>query len=299
MIKGTIIKGYSGFYYVDTGNDVIACSLRGKNRLIKTDFFPGDKVEIEIIDQEKKVGVIDKISKRKNFLVRPPIANIDQVIITSAMKDPTPDFMLIDRLSVLAAIQWIYPVLVFNKTDLSEPGQEEIIRQIYKEAEFPLLFVSADEEKTKNEVRSELKKLLENKITIVAGISGVGKTSLINLLEIGEMHKVGEVSRKLKRGKHTTRHTELLQIGKESWVADSPGFSSLEFPDDVSAEEIPKAYPEFRKYDHLCKFNNCFHLKEPDCEIKRQLEAGIISKSRYNNYKYFIDEIRNRKERRY
>ncbi len=299
MIKGTIIKGYSGFYYVDTGNDVIACSLRGKNRLIKTDFFPGDKVEIEIIDQEKKVGVIDKISKRKNFLVRPPIANIDQVIITSAMKDPTPDFMLIDRLSVLAAIQWIYPVLVFNKTDLSEPGQEEIIRQIYKEAEFPLLFVSADEEKTKNEVRSELKKLLENKITIVAGISGVGKTSLINLLEIGEMHKVGEVSRKLKRGKHTTRHTELLQIGKESWVADSPGFSSLEFPDDVSAEEIPKAYPEFRKYDHLCKFNNCFHLKEPDCEIKRQLEAGVISKSRYNNYKYFIDEIRNRKERRY
>lgn len=296
---GTIIKGYSGFYYVDIGDKVIACSLRGKNRLKNTDFLPGDKAEIEIIDYDKATGVVNKTLKRKNSLLRPQVANIDQVVITSSLKNPVPDFMLIDRLTIIAGVQGISPVLIFNKLDIAETGLVEEIKDIYRVSEYPMLFVSAEDQGTKEQVRQELIGILENKISIVAGISGVGKTSLINLLGLEQELKVGEISRKLKRGRHTTRHTELLQITKDSWIADSPGFSSLEFPDTLSAAQIPKVYPDFLKYDHLCKFNNCMHIKEPGCEIKKQLEAGGIHQKRYQNYMYFIEEIKSREERRY
>ena len=299
MAAGTIIKGYSGFYYVDVKGKIIECSLRGKNRLSKSDFYPGDHVEIRILNEEKGVGVIEKTLSRKNFLVRPPVANVDQLIITSALKEPAPDFMLIDRLMAIAFSKGIKPVLIFNKTDLVSKEELEEIRNIYAETGVQLLFITTLEENDLELLREILKELFQDKISSVAGISGVGKTSIVNIVKAGAELKVGEISEKLKRGKHTTRHTELIKIEDNSWIADSPGFSSLDFPKDFQTEQLPKVYPEFRKYDQKCKFKNCFHLEEPDCEVKRQLEINKISRIRYENYKYFLEELRKREGSQY
>ncbi len=299
MVRGTIIKGYSGFYYVDIGDEIISCSLRGKDRITNSFFYPGDFVEITITNKEKAVGVIEKTLDRKNYLTRPPIANVDQIIITSAMKEPAPDFMLIDRLMAVAISKNIDPILVFNKRDLV--GEEEIaeIKKKYQESNVETIFISTMEKEKTAFYKEQLEGILMQKINILAGISGVGKTSIINILDGGDDRKVGGISQRLKRGKHTTRHTELIQIGVNSWLADSPGFSSLDFPKDFTPEMLPRAYPDYQKYSHLCKFNNCFHIEEPDCEIKRKVEENILSKERYNNYKYLIDELRKREGSQY
>lgn len=299
MVKGTIIKGYSGFYYVDIGNEIVSCSLRGKDRIKNSFFYPGDLAEITITNKDKSVGVIERTLERKNFLTRPPIANVDQIVVTSAMKEPSPDFMLIDRLMAVAISKGIDPVLVFNKTDLV--GEEEIgiIKKRYAESEIEIVFISTlDKEKTLF-YKNQLEEILMNKINILAGISGVGKTSILNILDGGDDRAVGCISQKLKRGKHTTRHTELIQIGANSWLADSPGFSSLDFPKDFKPEMLPRVYRDYQKYSNLCKFSNCFHIEEPDCEIKRKVTEGILDKERYKNYKYLIDELRKREGSQY
>ncbi|NCC81218.1 MAG: ribosome small subunit-dependent GTPase A [Clostridia bacterium] len=299
MLKGTIIKGYSSFYYVDIGERIISCSLRGKNRLGKNDFYPGDLVEIKITNEDKSEGVIERTLERKNFLLRPPVANIDQIIITSAMKQPSPDYMLIDRLMAVAVSKNIDPVLVFNKIDLSDEQEIEEVRKRYEESEATIIFISTMEKDKIPLYKKQLEEILMNKINILAGISGVGKTSIINILDGGDDRAVGKISEKLKRGKHTTRHTELVQIGDHSWLADSPGFSSLDFPKDFKPEMLPRVYIDYLKYSNLCKFNNCFHLEEPDCEIKRKIEEGILSKERYENYKYLIEELKSREGSQY
>ncbi len=299
MLKGTIIKGYSGFYYVDIGEKIISCSLRGKNRIKNKDFFPGDLVEIKIINEEKAEGVIEKTLDRKNFLLRPPVANIDQIIITSSMKEPSPDFMLIDRLMAVAVSKHIDPVLVYNKIDLVNEEEIDFVKKRYEESEAEIIFISTLEKDKNSYYKKKLEEVLKNKINILAGISGVGKTSIINILDSGENRAVGKISEKLKRGKHTTRHTELIQIGEHSWLADSPGFSSLDFPKDFKPEMLPKVYLDYLKHSHLCKFNNCFHLDEPDCEVKRKIEEGILSKERYENYKYLIEELKSREGSQY
>ncbi len=299
MLKGTIIKGYSSFYYVDTGDRIISCSLRGRSRLGKNDFYPGDLVEITITNEDKSEGVIERTLERKNFLLRPPVANIDQIIITSSMKEPSPDFMLIDRLMAVAVSKNIDPVLVFNKIDLVNEEETKAIKNRYQESEAEMFFISTLETEKIPLYRKELEEILMNKINILAGISGVGKTSIINILDGGDDRAVGKISEKLKRGKHTTRHTELIQIGEKSWLADSPGFSSLDFPMDFKPEMLPRVYNDYLKYSHLCKFNNCFHIDEPDCEIKRKIEEGILSKERYENYKYLVEELKNREGSQY
>lgn len=299
MVKGTIIKGYSGFYYVDIGNEIISCSLRGKDRIKDSLFFPGDLVEITITNKEKSEGVIERTLERKNYLVRPPIANVDQIIITSSMKEPVPDFMLIDRLMAVAIYKDIDPVLVFNKTDLVGEEEIKVIKKRYEESNIKIIFISTlDKEKTIF-YKEQLEEILKQKINILAGISGVGKTSIINILDGGDDRAVGGISQKLKRGKHTTRHTELIQIGPNSWLADSPGFSSMDFPKEFNPEMLPQTYRDYQKYSDLCKFSNCFHISEPDCEIKRKVEEGILSKERYENYKYLIDELRKREGSQY
>ena len=242
MVTGTIIKGYSGFYYVAVGEKLYECSLRGKNRLKNDAFLPGDRVEIQIVGEEK--GVIESVLKRKNVLLRPPMANIDQLVIVSGMKDPVPDFMLVDRLTVFARYQHIEAVLVFNKADLARKEDMPEILERYRETGFPVYFISTLEENAKG----VLQNIFAGKISIVAGISGAGKTSIVNLLKEGHDLPVGKISAKLKRGRHTTRHTELIPIGPGSWIADSPGFSSLHFPKNFSPVMVTHAFPEFRKY---------------------------------------------------
>ena len=299
MVKGRIIKGYSGFYYVDTGEEIISCSLRGKNRINNSEFFPGDIVEITITNKIKSVGVIEKTFERKNFLTRPPIANVDQIIITSAMKNPTPDFMLIDRLMAVAVSKDIEPILVFNKIDLVADEEIDKINQRYSETGAARIFISATEEKKASLNKKDLEDILRNKVNILAGISGVGKTSIVNILDSGDNRAVGKISEKLKRGRHTTRHTELIEIAENSWLADSPGFSSLDFPKDFKPEMLPRVYEDYLKYSNLCKFNNCFHVDEPNCEIKRKIDEGILSNERYENYKYLLEELKKREGSQY
>lgn len=291
MVKGRIIKGYSGFYYVDTGKEVIACSLRGKYRIRNSDFLPGDLVEISITNQEKKVGVIEKTLKRKNTLKRPPVANIDQIIITNSLKNPGPDLLLTDRLIAVALSEGIQPFLVFNKSDLVSDEDIEEIKKIYRASDLPLLFMTTLEEEKIPHYKKELEEILSGKMSILAGLSGVGKTSIINILDAGDDRAVGSISDKLKKGRHTTRHTELIQIAENSWLADSPGFSSLDFPKDFKAEMLPNLYRDYLKQSHLCKFKNCKHINEPDCQIKRDLKEGLLNEGRYENYKYLMDEL--------
>lgn len=288
MVEGIIIKGYSGFYYVKHKDNLIECSLRGKNRIKKSDFFPGDRVEITLMSETK--GTIEKVVKRKNQLIRPAIANIDQVIIVSGIKNPTPDFQLIDRLTVLALNKRIEPIICFNKIDLATPELIEDIKQRYISTGFKIMFVNTLDD----EYRQELKDIIKGKISVLAGMSGVGKTSILNYINENKELIVGDISRKLKRGKHTTRHTELMEFGENSWVADSPGFSSLAFTTEIDVYKLPLLFPDFLEYSHLCKFSNCLHLEEPGCEVKNQIKNENISESRYENYKYFNKELRER-----
>lgn len=283
MKKGIIIKGYSGFYYVEYEGQVYECSLRGKNRLKDDKFLPGDRVLFTIIDGTK--GVIEEVLPRKNQLIRPPIANMDQVIIVKAIKTPPPDLWLIDRLTILALWNNIEPIICLNKGDLKENTGENI-KEIYQ-GSFRVIVTST---KTGMGI-DELKNILKGKISVLAGPSGVGKSSLLNALDPNLQLKVGEISYKSKRGKHTTRHVELIPLEFGGLVADTPGFSTLNLPSDLKREELSSLFPDFYPYAHNCKFSTCLHKNEPQCCVKAGVEMGEINSKRYNNYLTFLEEI--------
>lgn len=283
MKEGIILKGYSGFYYVKWNNIIYECSLRGKNRLKKIRFLPGDFVEFESLPNEK--GVIDELLPRRNELIRPPIANVDQVIIVTSLINP--DLWLIDRLTVLALWNDVQPIICFNKCDQVNDDIISDLLSIYQKTQFPLVVTSAK----KRIGIEELKKILENRISVFAGPSGVGKSSIINAIEPGFQLKTGEISEKLKRGKHTTRHVELLPLSSGGLVADTPGFSSLVLPPDIVREDLPFLFPEFEDFRRECKFSICLHKSEPQCSVRQAVSEEKISKSRYDNYLSFLEEV--------
>lgn len=291
-VEGHIIKGYSGFYYVFRDGKVYECSLRGKNRQKKVRFLPGDAVEFSVIDGDK--GVIESVLARKNELTRPPVANIDQVIITSAVADPAPDLWLIDRLTILSLWNEITPVICFNKGDLLSEDKRQALAAIYEQAGFTTLVCSTRE----GWGVAELKSLLKGKISVLAGNSGVGKSSLMNTLGGAWSLATGAVSEKLKRGRHTTRHVELFALDEDTLVADTPGFSSLQLPEDLTREMLCKLFPEMLPYLGECRFATCLHDSEPDCAVKEAVAQGKLSASRYEHYLEFLKEVIEQ-ERRY
>lgn len=294
VITGTIIKGYSGFYYVWDGKNTWECSLRGKFRVKKQTFLVGDQVDITVINPEQKKAVIEKVHERKTELTRPSIANIKQVILVIALKDPDPDFWLLDRLLILAEHKQIKPLLCFNKVDLiSSEGEEKVVKS-YAKTNFPILLTSS---KTKRGL-DELKKALENKISVMAGPSGVGKSSLVNALEPGLTLKTGDLSEKLGRGKHTTRHVELIRLSCEGLLADTPGFSQIYLPDDLKREDLLKYYPEFFEFNSKCKFKTCLHRDEPQCAVREAALSGVLDYDRYQRYLVILEEVI-KEERRY
>ena len=235
--EGTIIKGYSGFYYVAYQDELYECSLRGKNRQKKVKFLPGDKVLFRIgagIDDDTKGGAIEELLPRKNELVRPPVANLDQLVILSAMSDPAPDLRLIDRLTVFAQWNEVTPVLCFNKADLVSKEEQQKIADIYAPTGFPIVFCST----VTGEGIDTVKSLLQDKFSVLAGNSGVGKSSLMNAISDRWQLATGQVSEKLGRGRHTTRHVELFQLDRNTLIADTPGFSTLTLPEDLKREEL-------------------------------------------------------------
>lgn len=285
MIEGIILKGYSGFYYVKHGENIYECSLRGKNRLKDVKFLPGDYVLFEPLTN--KTGVIAQVLPRRNELIRPPIANVEQIIIVGSLFNPEPDLWLIDRLTVLALWNSVKPVICFNKADQVQEETINFYQDIYKKTQFHVLITSTK----KGRGIDELQGLLKDKISVVAGSSGVGKSSLLNTVQPGLELQTGEISQKLKRGKHTTRHVELLLLDSGGLVADTPGFSSLNIPPDILREQLSSLFPDFEEYRKQCKFSTCLHKTEPQCFVRQAVEAGQISENRYNNYLVFLEEV--------
>ena len=293
MINGKIIKGIGGFYYVDTEKGLYECRARGIFRKNKITPLVGDRVSISVVDEENKKGVVEEIEKRDTELVRPPIANVDKALIVFAIKNPAPNLSLLDRFIVLAEKENLEIVIVFTKVDLDADGELlEELKSIYEVSGYKVIPVSNKLKLNIDKIKEELK---ENTV-VFAGPSGVGKSSLLNEVDKNFELKTGEVSDKIKRGKHTTRHAELLKLECGGMVADTPGFSSLTL-DDTDESELKEYFIEFDKYDD-CRFGSrCIHENEPSCAVKEAVENGDISKKRYESYIQLLNEIRSEKRR--
>lgn len=293
MINGKIIKGIGGFYYVDTDKGLYECRARGIFRKNKITPLVGDRVSISVVDEENKKGVVEEIEKRDTELVRPPIANVDKALIVFAIKNPAPNLSLLDRFIVLAEKENLEIVIVFTKVDLDADGELlEELKSIYEASGYKVIPVSNKLKLNIDKIKEELK---ENTV-VFAGPSGVGKSSLLNEVDKNFELKTGEVSDKIKRGKHTTRHAELLKLECGGMVADTPGFSSLTL-DDIYESELKEYFIEFDKYDD-CRFGSrCIHENEPSCVVKEAVENGEISKKRYESYIQLLNEIRLGKRR--
>lgn len=293
MINGKIIKGIGGFYYVDTEKELYECRARGIFRKNKITPLVGDRVSISVVDEENKKGVVEEIEERDTELVRPPIANVDKALIVFAIKNPSPNLSLLDRFIVLAEKENLEIVIVFTKVDLDTDDKLlDELKNIYEVSGYKVIPVSNKLKLNIDKIKEELK---ENTV-VFAGPSGVGKSSLLNEVDKNFELKTGEVSDKIKRGKHTTRHAELLKLECGGMVADTPGFSSLTL-DDIDENELKEYFIEFDKYDE-CRFGSrCIHENEPSCAVKEAVENGEISKKRYDSYIQLLNEIRSGKRR--
>lgn len=290
-MQGKIIKGIAGFYYVNVvESGVYECKAKGVFRKEKIKPLVGDNVRIEILDEENKTGNIVEIFPRKNELIRPAVANIDQALVVFAVTKPTPHFNLLDRFLVMMERKEIPVVLCFNKKDIATSPEIAELEAIYEKCGYPIVFTSALEQENIEEIR----RLLLKKTTAIAGPSGVGKSSLINLLQNQVQMETGTISRKIERGKHTTRHSELIAVDADSYIMDTPGFSSL-YVNDFEKEELKYYFREFASYEGQCRFQGCDHVHEPVCAVKEALEEGKIHPIRYKNYLEMYTELKEKK----
>lgn len=292
-MQGKIIKGIGGFYYIHVEHQgVYECKAKGifRNRKVKP--LVGDDVVIDVIDESGKKGNIREILPRKNELIRPAVANIDQALVFFAAAQPEPNLGLLDRFLLQMEYKDIPVIIGFNKCDLVEDARIRELEKIYKASGYPMVFVSVKESK----YLEGLKELLSGKTTALAGPSGVGKSSLMNWLLPEASMETGAVSEKIKRGRHTTRHSELFHIGERTYLFDTPGFSSL-YLNDFTDETLKHYFPEFLNYEEICRFTGCNHINEPDCGVKNAMEEGKISPVRYEHYVQMYGELK--EQRRY
>ncbi|GFO85907.1 MULTISPECIES: ribosome small subunit-dependent GTPase A [Anaerostipes] len=290
-MQGKIIKGIAGFYDVAAGNTIYRCRAKGIFRNQKVKPLVGDWVEIEILDEKDREGNLTGILPRTNELIRPAVANVDQAIVVFAAKNPKPNYNLLDRFLMTMEKQGIPVIVCFNKKDLVKEKELAQLESIYEQCGHQVIFISAREGNGIDEIRD----LIRGKTTVLAGPSGVGKSSLMNQLNPDANMEVGAVSRKIQRGRHTTRHSELIMIEEGTFVLDTPGFSSL-FIDRFEEDEVKDYFQEFAPYAEQCRFQGCSHTHEPDCGVKKALEEGRISRIRYENYVNIYQELKEKRK---
>jgi len=284
MEKGIIIRGVGGFYEVLTDTqDTVTCRLRGRLRLEGERVLVGDRVLITRTGAGE--GVVEELCARKTQLQRPPVANVEQVLVVMAAADPEPDLILLDRILTHAELAGLEAAVIINKSDLTVETAQRL-EQIYQPAGYPVIRTSAKAGLGLDAVRERL----AGRISTFAGPSGVGKSSLINALEPGYSLQTGEISAKLGRGRHTTRSVSLLRLSSGGLIADTPGFSRLDTV-DTELEAVQHLFPEFRPYLGECKFRSCLHRNEPSCAVKDAAAAGKIAASRYEHYLLFLGEV--------
>ena len=286
-MRGRIVRGIAGFYYVQTGSRIYECKAKGIFRKDKKKPLPGDYVEIDILDEVSLTANISAILPRTNELIRPAVANVDLALVIMAAASPAPNLNLLDRFLVTMEQQRVNCCDCFNKQDLVDEQTKDRLRESYRNTGYPVLFTSARQE----EGLLELRKVLSGRTTTVAGPSGVGKSSLINCLQSHTSMETGEISSKIERGKHTTRHSELICVSEGTYIVDTPGFSSIELY-GMEKEELQDYFPDFAPWEPECRFAGCAHVKERDCGVKRALERGEISASRYENYCQLYEELK-------
>ena len=291
-MTGKIIKGIGGFYYVVCENGITyECKAKGvfRNRKIKP--LVGDNVEIEILDEEKNLGNVEDILPRFNWLNRPAVANVDQTVIIFAVSAPAPNFNLLDRFLINMEQHEVPTVICFNKVDLEGFRQSEDICRSYTKSGYEVLFISAES----GYGIDVLEAVIKGKTTVFAGPSGVGKSSTLNSLFPDANVQTGGLSEKIQRGKHTTRHSELMFVDDDTYIMDTPGFSSL-YTEGIEAEDLKLYFPEIAAYTGTCKFNMCNHMSEPGCLVKKAVSDGRISKMRYDDYVMIYNELKEKRK---
>lgn len=290
-MTGKIIKGIAGFYYVHDGvSGVYECKAKGIFRNKKVKPLVGDNVEFSVLDEKERTGNIVDILKRENELVRPAVANIDQAMIVFAVTDPEPNLNLLDRFLITMETQNVPVVICFNKKDLATREQTDKLRSIYEAAGYEVHVTNAKSGDGIEEIRG----ILRGKTTALAGPSGVGKSSITNGIQPEAAMETGTISEKIKRGKHTTRHSELFFVEEDTFVMDTPGFSSI-FVDNMKPEELQSCFPEFETFVPDCRFLGCVHFGERECGVKSAVKEGKISGSRYENYRLIFEELKNKR----
>ncbi len=294
-MQGKIMKGIGGFYYVYVeGHGLYECKAKGAFRNQKQKPMVGDNVTIDVLDEANHLGNMTAILVRENALVRPAVANVDQAMMIFAMTDPAPNLNLLDRFLLLMNHQQVKTIICFNKTDLSSVEEQNRLREIYENCGCEVLFASVQEQIGLDEIRRHV----IGKTTVLAGPSGVGKSSLLNALNPDRQMQTGAISEKIRRGRHTTRHSEIIPITDGTYIMDTPGFTSL-YVDDLKKEELTEYFYEIGLYEPECRFAGCSHVyeRECDCGVKRAVAEGRIHQARYNSYVTLYKELEQSRRR--
>ena len=290
-MQGKIIRGIGGFYYINAGNSIYECKAKGSFRKDGIRPLVGDDCIIDILDEKNRLANITSILPRHSEIIRPAVANVDQAMIIFAISRPEPNFNLLDRFIIQISQKDLPCIIVINKMDLADDDQRREIEEAYVACGCRVVFTSV----SNREGVEEIRKLIKGKTTTVAGPSGVGKSSMINLLQSAVKMQTGVLADKIDRGKHTTRHSELIPIDEDTYILDTPGFSSLNLF-DVSTDTLKDYYYEFEDYAAECRFLDCKHISEPDCGVKKAVESGEVSRLRYENYLTLYRECKEKRK---
>jgi len=294
--RGIVISNISNLYNVEllNNNEKYICSARGKLKNNEISPVAGDLVEIEITDKEKKIGVIDKIQDRVNYMKRPKMSNLSQIILVISMKFPKPDLELLDKQLAYAEYMKIKPIIVLNKVDLEDEEKINHIEKTYKKIGYTVIKTNAKEGKNTDKI----KELLIGNVTAFSGNSGVGKSTLLNSIFEKDITEEGDISKKNQRGKNTTTQVQLYKVDDKSYIADTPGFSTFDI-NEIESVDLCHYFIEFVPYIEKCEFVGCSHIKEEECGIKEAMENGKIEKERYDRYTKIYEEIKKKEERRW